>query len=1331
MRDNVSTPGREDQWLHLAMKAARMVTWEWDVRSDALRYPEGFEQLPDADLFPLHPDLGTLKQAIHPEDAARVEQALTSALAENKTYEVEFRVRLLGGGYCWVRSQGQVLRDEHGQPQRMVGVSMDISRQKQAEEALTRAQEALEERIRQRTTELEAANAALRRSAAHLELALDASHAGTWSWEVASNTARWDNRYHELYGFKPEEPSSHEAWLGRVHPQDRERLQARIQTLQAPGAENDWNEEFRALHPVKGERWMAGLGRTERDAQGRVVGLAGINLDITERKQAEEALRQAHDELESRVQERTAELQAVNRALRESEERLSYALRGATDGLWDWDLTTDQVYYSPRWKEMLGYAEDEVEHTVQAGVGLMDVEDRGRMFSAVADVRAGRTPRLEIEFRLRHKDGHWVDILSRATLIQKAQGQPWRLVGTHVDITRRKRAEEALRESEQKYKTLIETTATGYLILDDRGRVVDANAEYVRLTGHQGLQEILGRSVVEWTAEGDRARNAEEVAKCVRQGFVRNLEVEYVGPGGRTTPIEIQATVVQAGVSFQILSLCRDITDRLRTERALRESEERYRSLVNNLNVGVYRNMPGPEGRFIQANPALARMHGYEDLEEFLKLRVADSYQDPAERPAFLADLKRLGAVRNYEVRLKRKNGALLLGSVTASAHLSPEGEIEWIDGILEDITERKRNEERLAEALELNQTLIAAAPVGIAAYKVTGPCVLCNEAMARTLRAEVGQVLGQNFRRLRSWQKGGLLHLAEKALEEGTLRSGEFHGVTTFGHEVWLECHLAPFLSGGESHLLLMVNDVGERKRAERLLLTQRNLGLGLGLAKDLDQALQCLLEVTTGLEGLDCGGVYLEDLQAGGFRLQAHRGLSPKYVEQVASFPANSAGAALLQAGRPIHELPEPIRSRLAPLLDQEGLHGLLIVPLLHQGRLVGSLNLGSHHDRKVPQSCQTLVEAVAAQTAGVIVRIQAEEARRESEALLQAFFDSPGALRGIVEEMEGDSLFISLNQAAAAALGVTPEQARRRRVSELGLPRGLLQFWAGPAQESRRSGQAVTIEYRDPPQGPLTWWSATLSCLGTAASGKPRFAFMAIDITAKKQAEAALRALPSRILEATEQERQRVARDLHDGVNQLLASVKFRLQGLEKKVPLRSRTLRAGLERSRDLVGLAIEESRRIALNLHPRELDDLGLLPACRRLCEDFRARCKVALEFDAAALAERLPPSMELHLFRILQEALSNIERHAAARQVRVSFQKRGAGLGLEIKDDGAGFDPRSRARKTGSRPGLGLANLRERAAVLGGVCEVSSAPGRGTTLTVLVPTNTEETSGPT
>lgn len=146
----------------------------------------------------------------------------------------------------------------------------------------------LEARVLERTAELESAAALLKASEERLNLALDSAGAAPWDWEFTEDRAVWSSRFRNLYGFTSDEPADLEMVLGRVHPGDRDRIAARIERLRSGVDEDEWNEEFRILHPVLGVRWLAGRGRTVRDVDGRPIGLTGIDLDITDRRKAEE-----------------------------------------------------------------------------------------------------------------------------------------------------------------------------------------------------------------------------------------------------------------------------------------------------------------------------------------------------------------------------------------------------------------------------------------------------------------------------------------------------------------------------------------------------------------------------------------------------------------------------------------------------------------------------------------------------------------------------------------------------------------------------------------------------------------------------------------------------------------------------------------------------------------------------------------------------------------------------------------------------------------------------------------------------------------------------------
>ena len=225
---------------------------------------------------------------------------------------------------------------------------------------------------------------------------------------------------------------------------------------------------------------------------------------------------------------------------------------------------------------------------------------------------------------------------------------------------------------------------------------------------------------------------------------------------------------------------------------------------------------------------------------------------------------------------------------------------------------------------------------------------------------------------------------------------------------------------------------------------------------------------------------------------------------------------------------------------------------------------------------------------------------------------------------------------------------------------------------------------------------------------------------DVTELRQAERTRELLLHQVVNVQEEERKRIAGELHDETAQSLASLLLGLRSLKT-----ARTLKEALSRAAGLHRVArraLGEVRRLVFGLRPTTLDDLGLGAALRQYADEWRTSCGIRADLVMDGLHdERLPREIETALYRIFQEALSNVARHARASGVRIVIDRRPGLVVMRVDDDGRGFDSNAGPAAAGTAHGLGLHSMRERAAALGGSLEIDSARGRGTTIVVEIP----------
>ncbi|MEI6125788.1 MAG: PAS domain-containing protein, partial [Pseudomonadota bacterium] len=262
----------------------------------------------------------------------------------------------------------------------------DITERKNAEAAIQKLNDNLEQRVEERTRQLSA-------SEQRLSLATRAGKIGIWDWEVENEKLIWDDSMYSLYGIRKEDfGGSFESWIQTLHPDDRQFVKGEIQA--ALRGEWEYATEFRIVQPDGAVRIINAASQTLRDRDGKALRMIGTNIDITERKQTEAALW-------------------------ESQQRLIFALQGGELGMWDWFLQTGKVIYNELWAQMLEYSIDEVEQSVDFFKQHLHPDDRANVLEKLMGHIEGRLPVYSSEHRLRTKSGTWIWFLDRGKVVER------------------------------------------------------------------------------------------------------------------------------------------------------------------------------------------------------------------------------------------------------------------------------------------------------------------------------------------------------------------------------------------------------------------------------------------------------------------------------------------------------------------------------------------------------------------------------------------------------------------------------------------------------------------------------------------------------------------------------------------------------------------------------------------------------------------------------------------------------------------------------------------------------------------------------------------------
>ncbi len=580
--------------------------------------------------------------------------------------------------------------------------------------ALSTAESTLERRVRERTEALATANENLHIAQARLQVALESGGIGTWTWDIGTGVFTWDDAMNRLLGVRTGDAKPHDLsfFLSFVQPVDHPRVEAALRESTTQG--RDWNLEFRIHRRRDGApRWFSSKGRLERDDTGRPLRIVGACVDVTERMDYADALRRSEESF---------------RFLADAMPQITWTARP--------DGTPDT--FNQRWYDFTGLTP--AQSQADGWRDIVHPEDLPGLNEGWRRACETGNP-FEAEVRLVRADdkaARWH--LVRAVAQRDYNERVIRWVGTCTDIHDQKEArglleklveqrthelsaaQDALTTVNRLQEAILDGTHLGIISTDPGGRIVVFNAGAERMLGYR-REELTGRHTPLVVFESrEIEQRAEELGRLfgrpieptfdvlvarARVGDIDEREWTCVRRDGSQFPTQISITALHTaeGAISGYLAIVADITDRKRTEAAIRESEERFRLSFGQAPIGIA--LVGTDGHWLQVNRALCRMLGYDEAELLATSFQQITHPEDLEVDADLIQMMLAGSIHEYQMekRYLHRSGRIVHGSLSVSLVRDHAGRPGYFVSHIEDITLRKQAEAELRAAMQAAET--------------------------------------------------------------------------------------------------------------------------------------------------------------------------------------------------------------------------------------------------------------------------------------------------------------------------------------------------------------------------------------------------------------------------------------------------------------------------------------------------------------------------------------------------------------------------------------------------------------------------------------------------
>lgn len=971
----------------------------------------------------------------------------------------------------------------------------------------------------------------------------------------------------------------------------------------------------------------------------------------------------------------------TQRQLIRANDRLKVAMESGLSVGWEWDIRHDHTTWFGDIGSILGTFPPVSTATLDQFLSYVPSEERQQVVDEWSHAKRDHRS-FSAEFRVVRSDGAVRWIALRGRFEYDNAGTASHTVGILTDVTERKKVFEDLRKSEEKFSRAFResplavtlTSATDY-------RYIDVNETFERLTGWS-REEAVGRTTSELNLWVDATEQQEFEKQIATSGVVRNAEIKIRRRDGEIRNILKSSALIEIGANPCLVFVITDITDLRKAEEARRASEDRFRQFFASLPACCY--MTSPLGRVVDANPAACSALGY-TREELIGMPLTKIYasESHSKLASGFERWKKEGTVQNEEMVILTKQGLKRTVLVNAGSVRDPNGNLLHSATVQTDITERKQINNRLRESQGRLEGIVKSAMDGIIAIDDEQRVVVFNSSAERIFGCKSADVIGtaidqfipERFRAVHAD------HIRRFAAEHTSNRpmgnAGRLWALRANGEEFPVEATISQLEAGGEKFFTVVVRDISDRLKSEEI---ERKLTAIVRSADDAILSKNLSGTITSWNPGAERLYGYTEAEAVGRsimtiipteFQEQEleilHRIRDTESTERVETVRVTKSGQR-----RDVSITASPIRNSTGEIVGYSTIHR----DITERKRAEAELLESELRFRNV------------ANTAPVMIWIAGTDK-------LRTYFNDPWL------EFTGRSLEEDLG--TGWATGIHPDDSHM-----------CLKTYERAFDRRESFQMEYRLRRRD---GEYRW---------IFDHGVPRFEpdgtfagyiGSCIDISDQKLAQEVLSSLPSKLLEAQEQERAFIARELHENINQRIALISVNLDRLKQELPPTGENAKQRLDEICSTLSDLGTDVQILSHHLHSSKLDYLGIAATASSLCRELSEKHGIRIDFRSEEIPPDLNKEISLCLFRVLQEALQNAIRHSRSTHFEVSLARKLNTIELAVRDWGIGFDQRKILREQG----LGLTSMRERLRLCHGNLVIESEPGCGTRIRATVP----------